>query len=217
MSQQSATAEDTGKHAVLRTGPSGLSFGRSSRAPIHLRLFRDRGTKVFLNPPEYVTWLLATRCVAMGCHLSIFSGDQGRWRRLSETLTRAGATVDVVDQAAKLPGRGRPFRPSLVIDDSATGGLDPGPWQVVAARHDPASSAAVGELRGSDLALLGQLEGKALDQVRRAYALNQAQSRLATSLGASEYLLASPRRAIKVALQPGRAEYQLLFERGDRG
>ncbi|MGA4670505.1 hypothetical protein ACPCG0_12060 [Propionibacteriaceae bacterium Y1923] len=206
--------EATGKSAVVRTGPSGLVIGKTNRADISLRLFRPQGTRIFLAAPEYATWLLIFRAACLGAHITIVSGNQRNWKALADSIQRVGGTVDLLTRADKVPGQGRPYRPSLVVDDAD--GFDStqvavGAWQAIAVIGDVSTGSAVHSLRNCDLALLGPLDAKGLDNVRRAYVLSQAQLRQATNLGQSDVVLAMPRRTTRVSMPPGAQEYRLLF------
>lgn len=213
---QLTDVEATGKAAVVRTGPSGLAIGRSAKGEVLLRLFRPQGTRAFLATPEYATWLLVFRAMSLGAHISIVAAEHRRWQALADAIVRCGGTVDLLLSADKVPGQGRPYRPSLVVVDSAereAAGLSAGAWQAVAVTGDVQASASVHLLRNCDLALFGTVESRALDNVRRAYVLTQAQMKLAANLGQSDVVLAMPRRLTRIAMPPGPMEYRLLFER----
>lgn len=206
--------EASGKSAVVRTGPSGMVIGRSNRSEVSLRLFRPDGTRIFLAAPEYATWLLVFRATSLGAHITILADESGNWKSLAQAIQRAGGTVDLHHSPERVPGQGRPYRPSLVVDDLTgfdSGQLAVGAWQAIAVVGDVSAGSAVHSLRNCDLALLGPVDAKGLDNVRRAYVLNQAQLRQAANLGQSDVALAMPRRITRVSMPPGPLEYRLLF------
>lgn len=207
-------AQASGKSAVVRTGPSGLVLGRSTRgAQVAVRLFRPLGTRVLLDVPDYARWLICFRAMCLGAHLSVIAEDHRGWRGLAEAVSDAGGTIDLLRQAEKLPTQGRPYRPSLVIDDAASfdGTQAPvGAWQSMATVTSTSVGSAVHALRNSDMALIGQVSGKSVDNLRRAYVLNSQQTKHFDDLGSS-VVLAMPRRAIKIDFPPTPTEYRLLF------
>lgn len=204
--------EATGKLAVVRTGPSGMVLGRTHKSEVFLRLFRPQGTRMLLATPDYATWLLALRAISLGAHLSIVSSDQRRWRALGEAITRCGGTVDLLLKDERVPGQGRPYRPSLVLHDRADGQVPPvGPWQTVAIIADVSAADTVQTLRNCDLALFGSLDSRGVENVRRAYVLTQSQMRQTQNLGQSDVVMAMPRRITRISLPPGPQEYRLLF------
>ena len=199
---------------VVQTGPSGVVLGRGDSGPITIRLFAQRPTRIFIGEPEYLTWLLAFRCLSMGAHLSIVAADAKRWQGLVDSVNRSGGTVDVVARGRTLPASGRPYRPSLIIDDvgafeSIQGNL--GSWQAVFTIGDAAASGAVFALRNCDLALVSPADAKVQDNLRRAYSLNPRQLKRAVNLGHSEVALAMNRRLIRLPVPPTASEYRLLF------
>ncbi|CAI9402549.1 MULTISPECIES: hypothetical protein [Aestuariimicrobium] len=207
-------AEESGKAAVVRTGPSGLVLGRSARgAQVAIRLFRPQGTRILLDLPAYATWLVAFRAMCLGAHLSVISEDHRGWRGLAKVVGEAGGTIDLLRRAENLPAQGRPYRPSLVIDDAESfDGIQApmGAWQAMATITSTSSSSAVHALRNCDLALIGQTSGKSVDHLRRAYLLSPQHTALFDDLG-SAVVLAMPRRAVRVEFPPTQTEYELLF------
>lgn len=204
--------EATGKSAITRTGPSGLMLGTANKQHVHLRLFRPQGTRLFLATPDYATWLVAFRAMCLGAHLSIVSGDPKRWRALAEAMSRVGGTVELLGPGEKVPGQGRPYRPSLVLSDTGNAsGVSAGPWQAIATTENISAGSAVHALRNCDLALFGTIDARAQENVRRAYVLTQAQMRLASNLGQSDVVMAMPRRLSRLSMPPGQQEYRLLF------
>lgn len=204
----------SGKAAVVHTGPSGLVLGKGARgAEVAVRLFRPQGTRVLMDAPDYAKWLLCFRAAALGAHLSVVSEDHRPWRALAEAISRCGGTVDLLRELGKVPGAGRPYRPSLVIDD-ASGSDAPvgnvGPWQAVAVMESLSASSAVHSLRTSDLALVGQTDGKAIDNLRRAFVLSPTQVKIFDQLESS-VVVAMPRKVVKVDFRPTSGEYRLLF------
>ena len=100
----------------VRTGPSGMVIGIGQAGPVTLRLFRLQPTRIFMSTPEYVTWLLAFRAMCLGAHLSVIVEDHRKWLSLADTIRACGGTIDLLRGPENLPGQGRPYRPSLVID-----------------------------------------------------------------------------------------------------
>lgn len=208
------TADTTGKKAVVSTGPSGLVLGTGSSGDVTVRLFRPQPTRMLLAVPEYLTWTVIWRSVALGAHVSVLSDDHRQWKTLALAITKCGGTIDLLSGQGPLPAGGRPYRPSLVVDDSlAFDGLQAGlgPWQAVLTITDAASPQAIHSLRNSDLALLSPCGPKVVENLKRAYALTPAQLRVAANLDASDAVLAMPRRAIKLSAPPTQTEYSVLF------
>lgn len=207
-------AEATGKVAVVRTGPSGLLLGKSGRgAEVAIRLFRSQGTRLLLDVPDYAKWLVAFRAACLGAHLTIISEDHRNWRSLARVVGECGGTVDLLRTPDGVPGAGRPYRPSLVIDDAASfnsNQFSPGPWQAVAVVESVSAGSSVHSLRNSDMALIGQADSKAMDNLKRAYVLNTQQLKLFENLG-NAVVLTMARRAVRVDFPPTKTEYRLLF------
>ena len=199
--------------SVVSTGPSGLLLGRGPGGPVALRLFRPRPTRLYLAVPDYMRWLLAFRAMCLGAHLSVLAEDHREWLVLGHTLRACGGTIDPLRDLENVPGQGRPFRPSLVIDDMDA--VQPthrlGAWQALARIGDPTSSKAVGELRNCDVAIVTPLDGRTGENLRRAYALPSTQVKAASDLGETEVALASVRRLARVTVPPGPMEYRMLF------
>lgn len=195
------------------TGPSGLLLGRGPGGPVALKLFRPEPTRLYLAVPEYMRWLIAFRAMCLGAHLSVIAADPRQWLVLADTVRACGGTIDLIRGTENLPGQGRPFRPSLIIDDmdavQATHRL--GAWQAVARIGDPRSGKAVGELRNSDVAIVTPLDQKTGENLRRAYALQSSQVRSVQDLGETEVVLASVRRLARVVVPPSPMEYRMLF------
>ena len=87
-------AVESGPEAVVRTGPSGLLLGHGRSGPIAIRLFRPVPTRLLLAVPEYVTWLLAFRCISLGAHLSIVANERRRWQGLVDAVQGCGGTSE---------------------------------------------------------------------------------------------------------------------------
>jgi len=199
---------------VVRTGPSGMVLGEGNKGPVTVRLFRSQPTRVLLAVPQYVTWLLTFRAISLGAHVSIFANDPASWQSLVDRITACGGTAELLGKDSVAPGAGRPYRPSLIVDDADWyDGVQEqlGPWQAMLTCVDAAQSGSVFALRSCDLALVSPVDGRTSDNLRRAYALNQAQLRTVTDLSDSEVALATPRRLLRLALPPTQTEYQLLF------
>lgn len=209
--QNAATAAKTG---VMHTGPSGLLLGPSNNGDVTIRLFRPRPTRLLVSVPDYVKWTLAYRAITLGAHLTILTGQPRSWAALGEVIKGSGGTVDIVDQVGKLPGQGRAFRPSLIIDDLAAGDgvrMPLGPWQAVLMIGDVSASATLHALRTCDMTLVSPCDAKAAENLRRGYGLNAAQQRLLNNLAANEVVVAMPRHAARVTMPPTPTEYRLLF------
>ncbi|WP_203567896.1 hypothetical protein [Aestuariimicrobium ganziense] len=208
------SASETGKSAVVRTGPSGLLLGTTGRGDLAVRLFRPQGTRLLLDVPDYAKWLLAFRAMCLGAHLSIISEDHRPWRTLADVVTAQGGTVDLLRTADKIPGAGRPYRPSLVIDDASNFDgtqASMGAWQAIAVVQSIKTGSAVHALRNCDMALVAGVDSKGQENLRRAYLLNPSQLRQTTNLGQSNVVLAMPRRLVRVDFPPTPTEYRTLF------
>lgn len=206
--------EEIATRDLVRTGPSGLLLGRGESGPVSVRLFAPRPTRVFLGAPDYVAWLLTFRCLSMGAHVSIVTDRGQAWQGLADAIVRCGGTVDLVARGRELPASGRPYRPSLIVDDAQAferiqGSL--GPWQAVLTIGNAAASGAVFALRNCDLALLSPADAKVQDNLRRAYSLTPRQLKRAVNLGRSEVVLAMTRRLLRLSVPPTSTEYRLLF------
>lgn len=199
--------------SVVHTGPAGLLLGRGPGGPVALRLFRGEPTRLYLAVPEYMRWLIAFRAMCLGAHLTVLAADHREWLALADTVRACGGTIDLLRDTENVPGQGRPFRPSLIIDDMEA--IQPthqlGAWQAVAKIGDPTSSKAVGELRNSDVAVVTPVDGKTSENLRRAYALPASQVKGASDLGETEVALASARRFARVVVPPSPMEYRMLF------
>lgn len=199
--------------AEMTTGPSGLLLGVGPAGPVTLRLFRPRPIRLYLAVSEYLTWLLAFRAVALGAHLSVIAADHRQWLPLADTVRSCGGTVDVLRSADGVPGQGRAYRPSLIID--AVGELGAaaqlGSWQALASVSDPTSSRAISDLRACEMAMIAPLGTRSAEHLRRAYALSAAQVKAVTDLAPSEVILASVRRIARVQAPPSPTEHRLLF------
>lgn len=198
---------------VMSSGPSGLLLGQGANGPVTLRLFRQAPTRLYLAVPEYLTWLIAFRSMCIGAHLSVIAADHRRWLVLADTVRACGGTIDLLRGTDNIPGQGRPYRPSLIIDetDAVGTGTQLGAWQSLVTIGNPASSKAIGELRAADVAMIAPLEGKAPEHLRRAYALSAGQLKSLTELESSEVVLAGVRRVMRVKVPPSPTEHRLLF------
>lgn len=210
-----ALAPDAGAPVVdlMDSGPSGLLLGTGPGGPVTLRLFRQQPTRLYLAVPEYLTWLIAFRAMCVGAHLSVIAADQRQWLVLADTVRACGGTIDLLRTAENLPGQGRPFRPSLIIDDtgSVTSTTRLGAWQSLARIDNPSSAKAVSDLRACDVAMLSPFEGKAVENLRRAYALSSGQVKAVGELEETEVVLASVRRISRVTVPPTPTEHRMLF------
>ena len=198
---------------TISSGPSGLLLGTGPGGPVTMRLFRPTPTRLYLAAPEYLMWLLAFRAMCVGAHLSVIAADHRRWLVLADTVRACGGTIDLLRGPDNLPGQGRLFQPSLIIDETGTVGTSArlGAWQALAMVGDPAPSKAIGDLRACEIAMIAPLEGKSAEHLRRAYALSAGQVKAVTDLGSSEVILASIRRVTRVQVPPSPTEHRMLF------
>lgn len=197
----------------MSSGPSGLLLGHGPGGPVTMRLFRAQPTRLFLSAPEYLSWLLAFRAMCLGAHLSIIANDHRGWLVLADAVRSCGGTIDLLRDGENLPGQGRLFRPSLIldVDGAMTGQERLGAWQALVSIGNPASSKAISMLRGSQMAMIAPLEGRAAENLRRAYALSHAQVKAVTDLSEAEVILAGVRRLARVQVPPSPTEHRLLF------
>lgn len=213
-SQQAPVVTQPAAKNVVRTGPSGLLLGQGPAGPVSVRLFRTRPTRIMVSAPEYIPWLLAFRSISLGAHLSIVTRDSSRWDALVGVVRRCGGTADVINPRQPMPSQGRPYRPSLIVDDEDSfdgSSAQLGPWQAILVAENASTSGAVHALRTADMAIVSPVDSRAAENLRRAYALNQRQLRLMANLDASEVVLAMPRRVVRVSVPPTQTEYGLLF------
>lgn len=202
-------------HQVVRTGPSGLLLGATrEQRPITIRLFRPEPTRALVSTRDYMKWILVFRAVTIGAHVTIITATPRAWASLVDVLRASGGTVQVTQEAAAVPGAGRPYRPSLVIDDLAASDgvrMSLGAWQAVLVMNDAGAGSAIHTLRACDLTLVSPADARVVENLRRGYALNQQQLRQLNNLAENELVVAMPRRVSRVVMPPTPVEYQLLF------
>lgn len=213
--------DDTGNQpvvrqaTVVRTGPSGLLLGAASDGrPTTIRLFRPEPTRVLVSTRDYIKWILIFRAVTIGAHVTILTGTPRAWSLLVDLVRHSGGTVEIVADASAVPGQGRPYRPSLIVDDLANSDgvrMPLGAWQSVLVLNDASSSAAIHALRACDLTLVSPCDARTSENLRRGYALNPQQLRQLNNLAENELVVAMPRRVSRVLMPPTPLEYQLLF------
>ncbi|MGO1972227.1 MAG: hypothetical protein ACTH2Q_04640 [Propionibacteriaceae bacterium] len=199
---------------VVQTGPSGLLLGEGEHGPVTIRLFRSRPTRLLLHVPDYISWLLAYRCISLGAHLSVFAQDPRRWQGMVAAVHSSGGTAELLGKDDVPPSSGRPYRPSLVVDDADfyDGVQNPlGHWQALLMTSDAAASGAVFSLRSSDMALISPCPDRVAENLRRAYALTARQLAKCSNLADNEVLLAMPRRLVRLSIPPTQTEYEVLF------
>lgn len=199
--------------SMMSSGPAGLLLGHGPAGPVTIRLFRPDPTRAFLCTPEWVTWLIAFRAVCLGAHTSVISADHRPWLGLADTIRACGGTIDLLRSADDAPGQGRPYRPSLIIDEqkAVTPQMRLGPWQALVSVSSPEVETSVSEMRNSDVSIISPAQGRTAENLRRAYALSPQQMRHATDMGESEVVVASVRRLVKVGMPPSPTEYRILF------
>lgn len=199
--------------STMSSGPSGLVLGRGQGGPVTLRLFRPDPTRALVSAPQWVTWLITFRAVCLGAHVSVISGDHRPWLGLADTIRACGGTIDLLRTADDVPGRGRPYRPSLVVDEQ--GAMTPqmrlGAWQALVTVSRPGAETSASEMRNSDLSIVAPVEGRTAENLRRAYALSPQQMKLAGDMGDSDVVCAGVRRLARVNAPPSPAEYRMLF------
>lgn len=210
--EQSSAAVKT---TVMHTGPSGLLLGiGSENTPVTIRLFRPDPTRVLVSARPYMQWILIFRAVLLGAHVTIVTHTPESWQLLKNAILRCGGTIDVAGDDASIPGQGRPYRPSLVVDDTATSQgvrMQLGGWQAVFIIDDLAASSAIHTLRACDLTVASGVESRGIDNLRRGYVLNPQQLRAANNLSQAEIIVALPRRLTRVTMPPTPIEYDHLF------
>src|SRR5699024_1067877 len=89
-------AESAPGEPRVSTGPSGLLLGAGTHGPVSIRLFRRTPTRLALAVPDYVTWLLAYRCISLGAHLSIYAQEPRRWTGLVDAVGAGGGSADLL-------------------------------------------------------------------------------------------------------------------------
>lgn len=199
--------------SLMRTGTSGLVVGRGPAGPVTVRLFRSDPTRVFLAAPDYVEWLVAFRAMCLGAHLSIITEDHRPWLTFVDTVRGCGGTIDLLRGTDNVPGRGRPYRPSLVIDrmGAVTQQQRLGAWQAVVSVASGNAGKSVSDMRNSDLSMIADLSGRTGENLRRAYALTPNQVASAQTGTEGDLVLAGLRRIMKVSLMPSPTEHRILF------
>lgn len=199
--------------SLMSSGPSGLLLGRGPSGPVALRLFRPEPTRAFLCAPDWVKWLISFRAVALGAHVSVISPDHRGWLGLSDTIRACGGTIDLLRSADEVPGSGRPFRPSLVVDEqgAVTPQMRIGAWQALVSSSTPDVEPSVNDMRNSDLSLIAPVAGRTAENLRRAYALSPTQMKATSELADGDVVCASVRRLVKVNAPPSPTEYRVLF------
>lgn len=199
--------------SMMSSGPAGLLLGRSPAGPVAVRLFRPEPTRAFLSAPEWVKWLISFRAVCLGAHVSVISADQRPWLGLADTIRACGGTIDLLRSADDVPGQGRPYRPSLVVDEqgAVTPQMRLGAWQALVSVSVPGEEKSVSDMRNSDMSIIAPVEGRTGENLRRAYALSTHHMKQAADLGESDVVCASVRRLVKVSAPPSPTEYRVLF------
>lgn len=201
---------------AIRTGPSGLLLGPGEDGqPITIRLFRPEPTRVLASMRDYMTWILIFRAVTIGAHITIITATPRSWSLLVELVRSCGGTVDLLSKADSVPGQGRAYRPSLIVDDLAASDgvrMSLGAWQSVLVLNDASASSAIHTLRACDLALVSPCDARTVENLRRGYALTPKHLRQLNNLAENELVVAMPRRVSRVLMPPTPIEYQLLFK-----
>ncbi|GAA2180600.1 hypothetical protein GCM10009785_12100 [Brooklawnia cerclae] len=203
------------RREFVRTGPSGLLIGPTGDGhPITVRIFRPEPTRVLVSTRDYMKWVLVFRAVTLGAHVTVVTSTPRVWESLVRVIQGCGGTIDVLPDARSVPGQGRPYRPSLVVDDLAQSDgirMSLGAWQAVLVLNDAASGTAIHALRSCDLALVSPCDARVAENLRRGYVLTAQQLRQVNNLAENEVVVAMPRRVSRVLMPPTPTEYELLF------
>ncbi len=194
---------------------SGILLGHSrDGSPAALRLFRPQPTRVFTCVRDYMKWVLIFRSVALGAHITLVTTNPRAWTVLVQALQACGGTVEVTSDPTAIPGQGRPYRPSLVVDDSAEADgarMSLGVWQSVLVLEDAASSSAIHAMRACDVTLVSPRDGRVSENMKRGLALNSQLLKQTNNLAENELIVAMPRRLERITMPPTTIEYQMLF------
>ncbi|MGV8846464.1 hypothetical protein [Tessaracoccus sp.] len=198
---------------VMSSGPSGVLMGIGPAGPVTVRLFRPDPTRAFLSAPDWVKWLITFRAVCIGAHVSVISDEHRPWLGLADAIRACGGTIDLLRSAADVPGQGRAYRPSLIVDErgAVTPQMRLGAWQALVSATSPGVEKSVTEMRNSDMSIIAPVEGRTAENLRRAYALSPQQMRQAANMGESDVVCASVRRLVRVSTPPSPTEYRVLF------
>lgn len=204
------------RSATVRTGPSGLLLGAGDDGrPITIRLFGPEPVRVLVSARDYMKWILIFRAVTVGAHVTIITATPRVWVTLVDLVRGSGGTIELVSEPTQVPGQGRPYRPSLIVDDLAQSDgvrMSLGAWQAVLVLNDASSNQAIHALRACDLTLVAPCDARTVENLRRGYALIPQQLRQLNNLAENELVVAMPRRVSRVTMPPTPLEYQLLFQ-----
>ena len=118
----------------LPSGPAGVVVGLDgSGAPVLLRLFRPRPTRVTVLGGMYLVRLLVLRAFAFGARVVVQTGRSPAWHGWPTWVTGRGDRLLFAPAAEAVTAAGTPQSPVLVVQD--TGHMPsaappvPGPWQ----------------------------------------------------------------------------------------
>ena len=205
--------ETASPSSLVRTGISGMVLGAGPAGPVTARIFRPEGTRVFLAADEYVEWLVAFRAMCLGAHLSVITEDHRPWLSFVDVVRSCGGTIDMLSSHANIPGQGRPYRPSLIIDSmgALTQQHPLGGWQALVSVASAEANKSVSDMRNSHLSIIADLSGKTGENLRRAYALTPNQINASQTRESSDVVLAGLRRIMKISVMPSPTEHRLLF------
>lgn len=198
--------------ATVTSGPAGVVIGHHRGQPISLSLFNLRPVRMALAVHDEHRLLLILRAAALGAHVSLITDEPGRWRAAVEPIVADGGTVDLVTSATRVPGAGRAYRPSLIINDSANFDVykQLGSWQGLINVVDVRTDRADAVLRSGQLSMVSVYDDRGLERLKRAYALSSRQLRLAENLDRTDVLLATARRLVRCAMVPTATEHGML-------
>lgn len=152
----------------------GVVVGQEGRAPLVVRLFRSRPTRIGVFAAGYVARVLAHRALAVGGRVVISTERSAAWSSLVRAAPAGPAWVSVVPPGAPAPPAGTMLRPVLLVDD-ARPDEDPrrelGPWQTGVVVRPFLTPRNVAWLHSYQLIVLQRMAPEAVGPVRAAFSL----------------------------------------------